>query len=458
MQPSIQQLVQQEVVRILAGAVMGRKDIAGDPSGQWLTGPGGTFNLPGVNRDFISLVLQKQSLWNSLPAHASMYAETEFGYITAFTAGSGQQPTEVCGDGPVPGSITTCTQTSHFGRYRFDTNPLPLNRVGLLAGRAEPTDLRLINGPLQRQLQGLLPGGIGDYSSNIFNSRREVASRMGDVAREFTDLLSDELWFGVPKAAGDPTIEGSNSFLGLNSLVGTGKIDARTLNACPLLDSDVKDFGGDVIDADGGQKIFNYMYYIVQTRRFIARRTNMGAVNWRWVMPESAWMELAKLWPCVFATYGCLPQPDGRITPTISLDNQARLQQDMIENMYLPIGGQRYPVVIDDSLVETVAADPADGFTCDMFFMPYTVKGGYEVLFREYLDFKQGAMLGAAQGQYGPGVFQTDDGQFLWWTKPNNNVCIQLGSETDQRVILLTPQLAGRINSVGYDPLQHVTL
>lgn len=452
-QQQMQMMIRRELASIL---LQGTKDIAGDPSGQWLTGPGGTLNLPGVNRDFISLVLQKQSLWNAIPAHASMYAETEYGYISGFTAGTGVQPTEACGDGPQPGSVTTCTQTSHYGRYRFDTKPLEINRVGVLANRAEPTDLRLINGPLQRQLNGLLPGGIGDYASNIFNSKREVASRMGDVAREFTDLLSDELWFGVPKAPGDPTAEGSNSFLGLNALVATGHVDARSLNACPLLDSDIKDFGDALITADGGQAIFNNMYYIVKTRSFIARRSNMGAVDWRWVMPEALFDELAKLWPCVFATYGCLPQPGGNVTPVISLDNQARLQQDMIENQYIPIGGRRFPVVIDDALVENVRG--AGGFNTDMFFLPFTVKGGYEVLFREYIDYKQGAMLGAAQGQYGPGTFQTDNGEYLWWTKPNNNVCIQLGSKTEQRPVLLTPQLAGRINTVGYNPLQHVAI
>lgn len=452
-QQQMQAMIRRELIGMLQ---VGAKDIAGDPSGQWLTGPGGTLNLPGVNRDFINLVLQKQSIWNSIPAHPSMYAETEYGYISGFTTGSGVQPTEACGDGPQPGSVTTCTQTSHYGRARFDTRPLEINRVGLLANRAEPTDLRLINGPLQRQLTGLLPGGIGDYASNIFNSKREVAARMGDVAREFTEYLSDELWYGVPKITGDPTIEGSNSFLGINALVSTGHVDARTLAPCPLLDSDIKNFGGDMIDADGGQKIFNYMYYIVQTRAFIARRTNMGAVDSRWVMPEALWMELAKLWPCVFATYGCLPQPDGHVTAVVGLDNQARLQQDMIDNKYIPIGGRRIPVEIDDALVETSAGGGA--FTADMFYLPFSVKGGYDVLFREFLDYKQGAMLGAAQGQYGPGVFQTDNGEFLWWTKPNNNVCIQLGSKTEQRPVLLTPQLAGRINTVGYDPLQHVTI
>lgn len=450
MQAAIRRQVMTELQRVFAE---GSKGLAGNPAGQFSTGPGGTFELPGVNRDFFSTVIQPEGLWANIPAHASMFMNPEFGYITGFTAPTGSQPTTACGDGPQPGTLVTCVQTAHYGRYRMDTVPLEINRVGQLVNAASPTDFRLVNSPLFQSIAGIVPGGAGSYASDIFNPKREVAKRMGDVAREMTELLSKQLWEGEPKAVNDATAEGSDEFPGLFTLVGTNKIDARTGTPCQALNSDIKDFGYRSITENGGTTIFNAMYYMMQTRRYIARRTNMGAVEWVWVMREGAWDELVKQWPCVFATFGCLPQGNGTITPVINLDGQARLQQDMRDGMYLPFPGQRVRVVIEDALPEE---DRNAGCQAsDMFLLPMSVKGGYDVLFREYLDYKQGAILGAQQAGYGPGVFQSDNGQYLWWTKPNNNVCIQMGMKTEQRVVLLAPHLAGRLNSVTYCPLQH---
>jgi hypothetical protein len=42
------------------------------------------------------------------------------------------------------------------------------------------------------------------------------------------------------------------------------------------------------------------------------------------------------------------------------------------------------------------------------------------------------------------------------WAIENNNFCYKLKVKTEPRIILRTPQLAGRIDAVRYSPLQHV--
>jgi hypothetical protein len=51
--------------------------------------------------------------------------------------------------------------------------------------------------------------------------------------------------------------------------------------------------------------------------------------------------------------------------------------------------------------------------------------------------------------------FWTDDGIFLWAIE-NQKYCYKLSLKTEQRVILRTPQLSGKIQNVKYVPLQHL--
>ena len=45
----------------------------------------------------------------------------------------------------------------------------------------------------------------------------------------------------------------------------------------------------------------------------------------------------------------------------------------------------------------------------------------------------------------------------MWsWAIENLNWCFKLKLKTEQRVVLRTPQLAGRIDNVRYTPLQHL--
>lgn len=462
MPPTIQEQVRQEIANLLgAGLQQGRKDnstwhFPGAPAGPYNTGPGGLLNLPGVNQQWISLVMQPQGLGSQIPAHASMYANPEWGYITGFTGATGLQPVTVCDDAPQPGAIVTGTQTSHFGLYRFDTKPVALNRVGLMNNAADTIDFTLLNGPLAPMFRNLMPSNVGVPNfPQMVNPKLLVASRMADVAREFAFKLAQQVFYGDPNCAECSTQGGYLEFVGLDKIIQTPKVDARYGTPMHLLNADIKNFNYWDVTRNGGQDLVNALSYIVKTRKEIARKTNMGQVTWKFVMKEVAFNEIAKVWPCAMAANGCLVAPNGiaEVSVVSSLDQQYAMRLDMLNNQYLPIEGFPYPVVFEDALIEEDRGSGA--VASDIYFLPFTVRGGMEVLFWEYLDYSQGAILGAQQGRYGPGTFFTDDGQFLWWNKPNNNVCIQLGSMTERRIVLLTPNLAGALLNVVVTPLQH---
>ena len=48
------------------------------------------------------------------------------------------------------------------------------------------------------------------------------------------------------------------------------------------------------------------------------------------------------------------------------------------------------------------------------------------------------------------------DGGVYSWAIENNKWCYDLTVKTEQRVVLRTPQLAGRIQNILYSPLQHL--
>lgn len=446
--------LEEQLGKALLGVLTkGQKDIV--PAGPYNHGNGGNFNLPGVNQEFISLVIQPEGLAADLPTFPSMFERPEFGYITGFNGNTGTRAQGVCDDARIPGGVVTCIQTAHFGRYRFDTKPIDITRVGRLTNRAEPTDFTLLNGPLFPVLGNIMPTNVGGagYANAMFNPKMEMASRMMDVAREYGDLLSHQLWEGDPTDVdGNPIDGGEAEFPGLNILVGTTKIDSRTGTPCDLLKSDIKNFNNWDITRNGGLDLFNALYYIVQTRRFIAKKTNMGQVEWNFVMREAAWNEIVKIWPCIMATYGCMPGVTNSTRPVVNLDNQLRMQQDMWDNRTLQILGDSYRVIIDDALPEESLG--GGNLMSDIWFLSRSVKGGKPVLFREYLDYNQGAIPAAQQAGMGE-TFRTDNGKFLWWNKPNTNVCIQLGALHEERVVLLTPHLCGRLINVAYNPLQH---
>lgn len=447
---SIRDSIRAELANLLGPLISGKKDISMTNQLPYYNGPDSIFgSLNGVNQDFISLIAQPTGLASQIPAYPTVYATPEFGYITGFGGLVGTRADGVCDDARQAGPIYTCIQTAHFGRYRMDTRPVEINHVGLMRNYNDPTSLRVINGPLMSNLGGMQPQSAFNSGEVFFNPEDEMMSRMAEAAREMGNILMDQFWHGDP--ANVTTNGGEDEFPGLDMLISTTKLDARSGIPCEGLRSDIKPFNGANITSDGGQAIYTVMSNIVYTRRFVARRTNMGEVTWVWVMRENAFHELSKIWPCVYATTGCL------VTDSFSMNvnavDQIRDRDAMRNGRYIDIDGTRFQVVFDDAIPETSTGDGC--FTSDMYFIPLRVLGNVAVLYWEYLDYTKGAMVAASQGKYTPGTFWTDAGRYLWWNKPNTNVCIQLGMKTEPRIIFLTPHLAGRITDVEYCALQH---
>lgn len=427
---------------------------SGTPTTNYMHGPGGIFGVAGLEQDVLSTRVQPRGLAGALPAQGSMRINPLYPYLTGFQAETGTNPDGVCDDPMTAGATKSCIQTAQLGRYSFMTKEIEINRVGQQTDRGEFLDLRPLNPPLLTNEGGILAQNI----NGMPNLRREVEMAFLEVGVSFQNLLMQQIYQGNP--ANNSAGGGFAEFPGLDILIGTNKVDAITGTNCPSLDSDIKDFNYGLVDeVSSGTDIVEVLTYMWRFLRHNATRMNFDPTEWVITMRSELFFEITAIWPCSYLTYRCaFRDVDGNDRQVVNAKDQVDMRDQMRAGKYLLIDGIRIPVVEDDGIVEETDADNinilAGQFASDIYFIPTSVRGGRASTFFQYLDYVQGAMIAVQDGRLGDD-FWTDGGRFLWHKKPPLNWCTQWVAKIEPRIILLTPQLAGRVQNVRYQPLQH---
>jgi hypothetical protein len=431
---------------------------SGTPSTPYYYGPNGLFGVDGLERDLISTRVQPRGISGLLPAYGSMVTNPLYPYLTGFLPASGSNPSGVCDDPKIAGAGKSCIQTAVFGRYTLATRELEVNRVGQQTDRGEFQDLTLMNDPFAEQLGGIFAQqfALGRQSAKMLGS--EMLMRFLEVGVSFQNMLAPQVFVGNPdnNSAGG----GYKEFPGLDILIGTNKKDALSGQACPSLNSDIKDFNYGLVDATNlNPDIVNMVTYMMRFLRHNASSMNFGEVSWVIAMREDLFYELTAVWPCSYLTYRCqFRTTDGTVVENVSATDQIAMRDAMRNGSYLIIDGKQYPVVIDDAIEEDSSSTTnkltQSTYASDIYFIPLTVMGGRPVTYFEYLDYAQGALPAIEQGR-AQSFFWSDGGRFLWHLQPPINWCIKHIAKIEPRLVLRTPHLAGRITNVAYRPLQH---
>ncbi len=427
---------------------------SGTPTVNYMHGPGGIFGVSGLERDVISTRVQPMGLAGVLSAMASMRMNPLFAYLTGLLDETGTDPDGVCDDPMIAGLTKSCIQTAQYGRYSFMTKEIELNRVGQQTDRGEFLDLALINEPLLSSEGGILQQNIeGNAQLN-----REVKQAFVEVGISFQNKLMQQVYTGNP--ANNTGAGGYAEFPGLDILIGTNKVDAITGTNCPSLDSDIKDFNYGLVDeVSSGTDIVEVASYMYRFLTSNATRMSLGPATWAITMRRDLFYELTAIWPCSYLTYRCsFRDAAGNDRQIVNAADQVAMRDAMRTGEYLLIDGVQVPVILDDGITEETDADNvnilAGQFASDIYFIPMTMRGTRAATFFQYLDYNQGAMQAVQDGRLGSD-FWTDGGRFLWHRKPPVNWCNQWLAKIEPRIVLLTPQLAGRIQNVRYAPLQH---
>lgn len=426
---------------------------SGTPTTNYMHGPGGIFGVSGLERDIISTRVQPMGLLSALPTRGTLRTNPLYPYITGFLADTGAEKNGVCADPPTAGLTKSCLQTAQFGRYERMTKELELNRIGQQTDRGEFLDLTLLNDPLLESMGGLMDIGVNGNPALT----RETLMAFVEVGVSMQNILSRQLYEGNP--SNNSALGGYKEFPGLDILIGTDKVDAITGVQCPSLDSDIKNFNYGLVTG-GTSDIVEVLTYLMRYLKWNAQTMNLDPATFGIAMRPDLFYELTSIWPCSYLTYRCTFRTGGA-EERINVDarDAVDFRDSMRNGNYLLVDGMQIPVFLDSAITEqtntTNANVPSGQFSSDIYVVPLMVKGSYAATFMEYLDYSQGAMIGASDGRYSDGTFWTDGGRWLWHRKPPLNWCIQWLLKIEPRVILRTPQLAGRIQNVRYAPLQH---
>lgn len=408
-----------------------------------LHGVGGVFAVPGLERDIVTAHVRPRGLASRLAVIPTVYTNPLYGAITGFTDVIGTEPTFACQDAP-SAYMKTGTLTAKFGMLRRDSQTIDIDDVMLRLHRGDFTDL-----VLRGQLLGLTnlnPTGTTDQNQvlNVVS-----ASEMVNVGVQIERALNKGLWQSTATGVIGP---------GLDSQIATGQKDAITGALLPSLDSDVKSFNYDLVGGTG-RDIVEYLSMIEFYLRYNAEAMGLLPVVWVVVMRPELWFELSSIWPCKYSTTKCATSVSGMSNVSISLNGRENVaERDAMRNgMYIDINGNRYEVVLDTGIYERNNVNDANltpgTFASSIYFVPLSA-AGMPVTYREHVDYRQAqADYNLTQGKLD--VWWTDNGLYNW-SLTQEKWCYKFHVKTEQRVILRTPHLAGKIDRIQYSPLQHL--
>ena len=388
-----------------------------------------------------------------LPMFGTVDEGPIFSTITGFTDTDGGDQTTITGACQDASSafMKACDLTARFGLMRVDTNEVEFDKTMLRINRGDFLDLRLAGQVLG--LTNLQPRGVENLTPQILNVITAAEMVTAGIASE--RQLNNQIWQGT---YGTQDKYGTQ-FAGLDSQIATGHVDQSTNTTCPAIDSDVKDFSYDDVTGTG-RSIVEYMSMLEWYLYFNARRSGLLPLTWAWVMRPELWQVLTEIWPCQYNTNKCSSSVIGDDSRVVIDGRENIAQRDsMRSGMTIEVNGRRYSVVEDDGIYESNNINNANlaagEYASSIYFVPLTVLGNMRATYREYLDYNSGIANANVQLLRGMQDFWTDDGIYSWAIE-QMKWCYKLALKTEQRIILRTPQLAGKIQNVKYIPLQHL--
>jgi hypothetical protein len=434
------------------------------PIGPYLHGQNGIFNRRDrSNPVFSAMMTPNMGVADSLPVINGMAAldgGSAFGgedavfesLITGMTAGDlddfANQPTAPCEDGPTGGLLKFCSMVNTFGNYKMSTRELEIDRAGRVADRVDAFAVQVAN----QFPQGLfaVPSDTPTLANAVNN---ELAMRIWEMVTSFQRMFAPRVFTGSPVNNDGE----ARDIVGLDIHINSGnKIDSTFQAICTAANSDVKDFQSNIIGSLTGRNIMQYIEMADAFVMFKARKQGLGTPTYEIAMRPELWQELSEIIPVqkyekIIAVINRVTNGRAMLDASGAFDERNAIRASML----IPVNGRFLPVVLDDTIPETsigkVNGTPA--YTSTIYGIPLTVLGGVPVTFWQTFNHANGNEM-AIQARAAGLTWVTDGGLFRWFSDFSKG-CLKLNAKFTPRLRMRTPQIAWRINNVGYAPLQH---
>lgn len=422
-------------------APLDKDDATGVVDGsQKLHGPNGLFSDAALERAVVNAVPQHIGL--PLPAFPTNQTDPIYTALTGYTEVQGAEPTTKCEPGPTPGTISIANMMFTLGYKAFSSETINPDELIMRSNRGDTSDMMLLG-------QMWSPSGLAE-SPNTAASNADVlnnafALQMNGIGRGFAR------WTGRTKWTGDPTgaTAGYAEFKGFDLLIATGFVDPVTTNPVPELDSEVMTYGLEDI-VTGANDIYQYMSHMEYVLYEKAQRAGLLPVEWVIAMAPQVFHELTRVWPTLAYTEGSVIVPVGS---TNNVDGRALYEERLrlLTAQQLIVNGRTYRVALDDGIVTDTTTLPGS-LDSSIYFIPMTILGGqYPATYWEYLDYRLiGSEIRSPITQ--KLRFWTDDGKYKWSVDERLG-CFTVHAHMQPRLLLRTPQLAGRIDNVRITPI-----
>ena len=378
-----------------------------------------------------------QGLGKYLKWVPSVYANPQTSFITAVDSVAGNPPTTLCDQCQTAGSWKTCTQIIPYGTLCYASPSITPHQELLRLNQGEP-DYTLVNPEslVTPEVREMIGTGEGLTAEALL--QHAVAMGMVAVARQLLLTMGVWLWSGDPAGG----TEGHMPFIGLDSQIKTGIVDAITNDPCPSMDSIVVAYNDTWNATDqGGSKLANLLSTVMAALE--ERAVPFGGAEFAIVVPPALKYYLA------MAFYGMVNVSGWGMTfPTgmqgvIDLTELNARREGALARDEIVINGITYKFIADQGIPVTVNQNLRVG---NIYVVPLSA-GGRPATYWNYLDYRR-----APQLNVNPMVI-TDRGRAMWWAT-QSGACITVSARCTPRVVLLTPRLAAKITSVTWPAIQ----
>lgn len=435
-----QELLAQKVTEKVAGT---------PPNFQPAHGNGGLFSQPGLEPDLYgAFVLPNYGLYARLPRYPTVFEYLIAGIVTGVTDSTGSEPTGLCDDPPYAGLMKLCQQSYPLGRFSRRTRIGEVDAFGKFHHRGENNDFTLYGNGFDS-----LPGTPSVNGGNPLLS--ETDKMLAEFAVIWSRDFAPQIWTGDP--ASNSAQGGTRYFYGLDTLINTGYRDTFSGVACPAADSLIRSFGDVQVQNDTAGIVNHITQMIYELWLNRASQFGLAPVTAALAMRPQLFHIITAYWACSYLSYRCSNQDTGNIDPVGGYDttDAIAMRDAMRAGSYLLVDGKQWPVVQDDTIAETNVG--AGVYESSIYFVPLTVLNGRVVTYMEYFNYDTPLGLKKAMEDLAPiDYYRTsNNGMFAWHKKPPTNWCVEAVAKTEQRLLLRTPQLAGRLTDVRYVPYVH---